>query len=259
MAGLSDEAGAYRSVPVMIGGSDYSPPGPEAVPGEMTDFGSWLARASTPGDEEFASLSGLIAAATAHTWFVTITPLHRWQWAGRAVADESVAHAPRLPIAIISKEDRLRYYDALELSQASVLTPLMVLLAECIEESLEEYEVAAQEQREQAEWAESLAEKFTQPERVRARNEFEVWKNAMELLKSYMHQTVDLFTQAADLGNAYLKDFGNLEFESTRRSGTASPPSERGSSGWTFAVPTPLRDTCSSSATRAIGSGVAAT
>ncbi len=213
LAGLSDEAGAYRSVPVMIGGSDYSPPGPEAVPGEMTDFGRWLARASTPGDEEFASLSGLTAAATAHTWFVTIHPFIDGNGRVARLLMNLLLMRHGFPIAIISKEDRLRYYDALELSQASDLTPLMVLLAECIEESLEEYEVAAQEQREQAEWAESLAEKFTQPERVRAQNEFEVWKNAMELLKSYMHQTVDLFTQAADLGNAYLKDFGNLEFE----------------------------------------------
>ena len=56
------------------------------------------------------------------------------------------------PIAIITKEDRHRYYDALEFSQASDLTPFIVLVAESIEESLEEYEAAAQEQREQTEW-----------------------------------------------------------------------------------------------------------
>ncbi len=55
------------------------------------------------------------------------------------------------PIAIVTKEDRLRYYDALEESQASDLTPFIVLIAECIEESLEEYESAAKEQEEQTE------------------------------------------------------------------------------------------------------------
>ena len=117
------------------------------------------------------------------------------------------------PIAIVTKEDRLRYYDALEFSQATDLTPFVVLVAECIEESLEEYEAAAKEQREQTEWAASLAQKFTKPERIRAENEYEVWKNAMELLKSQLQQTVHAVDQASDFGNVYLKDFGSLEFE----------------------------------------------
>ena len=117
------------------------------------------------------------------------------------------------PIAVVTKEDRLRYYDALEFSQASDLTPFVVLVAECIEESLEEYEAAAKEQREQIEWATSLGQRFTQPERIRAENEYEVWKSAMELLKSHLQQTVHAVDQAIDFGNVYLKDFGTLEFE----------------------------------------------
>ena len=118
------------------------------------------------------------------------------------------------PIAVITKEDRLRYYDALEHSQASDLTPFIVLVAECIEESLEEYEVAAEEQREQIEWAASLAQRFTKPERNRAENEYEVWKNAMELLKSHVQQTVNvLIDQVEGHLNVFLKDFGNLNFE----------------------------------------------
>ena len=81
---------------------------------------------------------------------------------------------------------RNKGYNALEESQSSDLTAFTALLAECIEESLEEYERAADEQREQQEWAQSLAQKFTRPEMIRVRNEYEVWRNAMELFKSYM-------------------------------------------------------------------------
>ena len=211
--GLTDEAGAYRSVEVSISGSDYSPPGPESVPAQMEGFGHWLSSISVPSDSAFAGPSGLVAAAVAHTWFVTIHPFIDGNGrVGRLLMNLMlIRHG--YPIAIITKEDRLRYYDALESSQASDLTPFVVLLAECIEESLEEYEAAAEEQREQTEWAASLAEKFTQPERIRAENEYEVWKNAMELLKSYLQQTVGVFDQAAAYGRVYLKDFGNLEFE----------------------------------------------
>ena len=213
LTGLSDEAGSYRSVPVVISGSDFSPPGPESVRPEMADFGQWLSIVSKPRDAAFAGVSGLVAAAAAHTWFVTIHPFIDGNGRVARLLMNLLLMRHGYPIAIISKEDRLRYYDALEFSQASDLTPFVRLLAECIEESLEEYEAAAEEQREQKDWAQSLADKFTQPERVRAENEYEVWRNAMELLKSYLQQTVGLFDQAATFGNVYLRDFGNLEFE----------------------------------------------
>ena len=210
---LSDEAGAYRSVPVAISGSEYSPPGPESVPGQMADFGRWLSEFSVPDDEAFAHVSGLFAAAAAHTWFVTVHPFIDGNGRVARPLMNLMLMRHGYPIAIITKEDRLRYYDALEFSQASDLTPFVILIAESIEESLEEYEAAAVEQREQTEWATSLAEKFTHPERVRAENAYEVWRNAMELLKSYLQQTVDVLDQVTDYGNVYLKDFGSLEFE----------------------------------------------
>ena len=201
--GISDEAGAYRTVPVAISGSDYPPPGPESVPAQMAEFGRWLVNASVPTDDAFAGIRGLLTAAVAHTWFVTVHPL--------LLNLMLMRHG--YPIAIVTKEDRLRYYDALEHSQTSDLTPFVVLVAECIEESLEEYEAAAKEQREHAEWAASLAQRFTRPERIRAENEYEVWKSAMELLKSHLQQTVYIFDQAIDFGKVSLTEFGNLEFE----------------------------------------------
>ena len=222
--GLTDEAGAYRSVPVAISGSDYSPPGPESVPGQMAEFASWLSQMSLPAESTFADVSALVAAAAAHTWFVTVHPFIDGNGRVARLLMNLMLMRQGYPIAIITKEDRLRYYDALEISQTSDLTPFITLLTESIEESLEEYEAAAKEQRSHTEWATSLAEKFTKPERVRAENEYEVWRNAMELLKSYLQQTVHIFDQAIDHGNVYLKDFGNLEFEKysvLRRGGSA--------------------------------------
>ena len=209
--GISDEAGAYRTVPVAISGSDYLPPGPESVPVEMAKFGRWLLNASVPTDDAFAGVKGLLAAAVAHTWLVTVHPFVDGNGRVARLLMNLMLMRHGYPIAIVTKEDRLRYYDALEFSQASDLTPFVVLIAECIEESLEEYEAAAKEQREHAEWAASLAQRFTRPERIRAENEYEVWKSAMELLKSLLQHTVDIFDQAADFGNFYFVDFSNRE------------------------------------------------
>lgn len=146
--GISDEAGAYRSVPVAISGSDYAPPGPVSVPAEMAELGRWLASASIAAEDSFSGVKGLLAAAAAHTWFVTIHPFIDGNGRVARLLLNLMLLRHGWPIAIITKEDRFRYYDALEASQSSDLTPFAVLVSECIEESLEEYAVAASQQRE---------------------------------------------------------------------------------------------------------------
>jgi len=222
--GLSDEAGAYRTVTVAISGSEYSPPSPESVPVQMEAFGNWLAGASIPAKDAFANVSGFLTAAVAHTWLVTEHPFIDGNGRVARLLMNLMLMRHGYPIAIITKEDRLRYYDALEISQASDLTPFIALLAESIQESLEEYEVAAKEQQVKTEWATSLAKKFTHTERIRAENEYEIWKNAMELLKSHVQQVAHIIDQATPFGSVYCRDFGNLEFEkySALRSGDSA-------------------------------------
>ena len=215
LKGIRDEAGAYRTVPIAISGSDYPPPGPESVPVSMQEFGRWISDVSVPAGDAFAGAKGLIAAAVAHTWLVTVHPFVDGNGRVARLLMNLMLMRHGYPIAIITKEDRPRYYDALESSQASDLTPFIVLVAECIEESLEEYEAAAKEQRDKNEWATSLAQRFTRPDRIRAENEYEVWKSAMELLKSHLQQTVHTINQVIEVRNVYLKltEFGTLEFE----------------------------------------------
>lgn len=222
LKGIDEGAGAFRTVQVEIGGSAYKPPGPEKVPGEMDAFSEWLQVASAPGEDRFASTDGLFAAAAAHTWLVTIHPFTDGNGRVARLLANLILMRYWFPIAIVSREDRHRYYDALEESQTTDLTPLLALLAESVRESLEEYERAAEEQRERSEWARELAEKFTKPERVRIQNEYEVWKSAMELFRSFLRQTAESITTG--LGHVWVKDFGHLDSEKyTRmRSGAAA-------------------------------------
>ena len=50
-------------------------------------------------------------------------------------------------------------------------------------------------------------------EKIKASNQYEVWRNAMELLKSLFKQTAELLSASADLGEIYFVDLGTLEFE----------------------------------------------
>ena len=210
---IDDEnAGKYRTVPVEIGGSEFSPPTPEKIGPEMNEFGQWLSE-STSQKIDLGSNLAIVTAAVAHTWFVTIHPFIDGNGRVARLLMNLILMRAGYPIAVITKDDRFRYYDALEISQASDLSAFTSLLSESIAESLEEYEEAAKEQRVMQEWAESLASKFTEKERIKARNDFEVWVNAMELLKSYFRQITQTINDSAPIGHISFRDFGTLEYE----------------------------------------------
>lgn len=213
LAGINDQAaGVYRNVPVEIGGSKYKPPGPEKVPSQMEEFGKWLsecsARVKTDNERD-----PVLFATAAHTWFVTVHPFVDGNGRVGRLLLNLILMRSGYPIAIITKADRSRYYDALEISQSSDLTAIVSLASECVEESLEEYEVAAAEQREHQEWAQSIVGKLQGAEIRRASNQYEVWRNAMELLKSVFRQTAEVVNSTATVADIWFKDFGQLELE----------------------------------------------
>ncbi|MBW7850219.1 MAG: Fic family protein [Rhodospirillales bacterium] len=206
------DAGKYRSVEVEISGSAYKPPAPESIAGQMQEFSAWLSKASVPTTGNEAE-NAITVATAAHSWFVTIHPFIDGNGRVARLILNLILMRYGFPIAIITKADRSRYYDGLEVSQASDLTAITSLVAECVEESLEEYEVAASEQREHLEWAQSIVGKFQKSERVRASNQYEVWRNAMELLKSVFRQTTEIVNSTASFGGLWFKDFGHIEVE----------------------------------------------
>lgn len=214
---IDDEnAGKYRTIRVEISGSAYKPPPPEDVPPEMEEFCQWLAHVSSPGsgDADDARIDPVVLAAAAHAWFVRIHPFTDGNGRTARIVMNLILMRHGYPIAVITRDERQRYYDALEESQTSDLTPFISLIIESVEESLEEYERAVAEQTAKDEWAESLVAKFTAPQRTEAENYYEVWKNAMELFKSYSRETGGLIDRrAGGLARIYFEDFGNLEFE----------------------------------------------
>jgi Fic family protein len=224
LKGIDDDwAGRYRLTDVEISGSNYKPPKSTCVSSDMQSYGEWLKDASVPGiifDQEKA----ILAASVAHTWFVMIHPFIDGNGRVARLLMNLILMRYGFPIAIISREDRNRYYDALESSQAADLTPFVSLIIESVEESLEEYENAAEEQRENLEWARSIASKFDNKEKIIASNEYEVWKSAMDLLRSHIRQKVDFLKESSSLGEVYFHDYGMLEFEkylSLRNHGSA--------------------------------------
>ena len=215
---IEDEhAGKFRDTEVRISGSEYVPPEAFRVPGEMSALGEYLQQISSLTSPS----SGLpiLCATAAHAWLAQIHPFVDGNGRTARILMNLILIRYGYPICIILKEERLRYYDALEESQASNLTPLLELVYENVEESLEEYEQATAEQRERQKWLESIRQTVEGPRENQLRNEYEVWQGGMELLKSYFQQAVDELNEMMSFGDVRFKckDFGSLEFEKYRQ------------------------------------------
>lgn len=209
----NDFAGKYRTGQVKISGSDYKPPDPQQVPMEMDDLGEYVSTVTSSEPPELDL--PILCAAAAHAWLAQIHPFVDGNGRTARILMNLILMRRGYPICIITREDRRRYIHALEESQASDFTYLIELIYENVEESLEEWEKAAREQRQHQEWLTSVTARFQQPELNRAHNEYEVWKRGMALFKGYFKQTVDAWNEQISVGNVSLnyRDYGELDFE----------------------------------------------
>ena len=209
----AEYAGRYRGREVKISGSEYKPPEAHLISQQMDELGTYIKKAASPDSPD--TDSPILCAAAAHAWLAQIHPFMDGNGRTARILMNLILMRRGYPICIIARDDRLRYYDALEESQAGDLTPLIELVYENVAESLAEWEKAAQKQRAEQEWLTSIAARLEGPALSQARNEYEVWLRAMELLKSYFKQTVDNVNEMKTAGGARLnfKDYGRLDFE----------------------------------------------
>lgn len=131
LKGIDDQvAGQYRSGQVRISGSEYIPPDPVAVPGLMHDFGVWLTA-------EAQSLSPVERAALAHFRLVDIHPFVDGNGRTARLLMNLLLMRDGYPPAIVRREDRLAYYEALDNAHARNTEPFVRLMAEAVERSLD--------------------------------------------------------------------------------------------------------------------------
>ena len=104
-----DNAGKYRSVPVMIGGSRHMPPQPWAVPVQMEQCFAWFGEAGQ-------DLHPVVLAAEIHERLATIHPFIDGNGRTARLAMNLALLSAGYPIANIpgDLDSRRAYYDALE-------------------------------------------------------------------------------------------------------------------------------------------------
>ncbi|MCG5075474.1 Fic family protein [Paraburkholderia tagetis] len=133
LKGINDgQAGRYREENVVIAGASTTPPDFLHLPAEMAALIQW--------HEGAADLHPLVRAAELHTRFVKIHPFVDGNGrTGRLLLNFELMKAG-YPPAIIRKEDRLSYYDALDEACVSAdFGAITRLVAQAVERSLVTY------------------------------------------------------------------------------------------------------------------------
>ncbi len=128
------EAGRYRHENVVISGASTTPPDFLHLDEEMRQLIAWYEQIQT--DQKHP----IIRAAELHTRFVKIHPFVDGNGrTGRLLLNFELMKAG-YPPAVINKEDRLAYYDALdEACITGVYDGITQLVAEAVQRSLEAY------------------------------------------------------------------------------------------------------------------------
>jgi len=198
---IDDEnAGKYRLKAVRISGSEFIPPEPILVPELMEKFFQWY--------ETDLEHHSIIKSSIAHAKLAEIHPFIDGNGRTARLLMNLILMRTGYPIAIIRKEDRPRYYEALEIShQKRDISPLVELIIERNTYTLREYLRAIREEKRAKEWAKKVADKGIEIVQKKLRNQYDIWRLKMEGFSSEFRHRVELLIEQRREKEAF-KKFG---------------------------------------------------
>lgn len=130
--GTEENAGSYRTGNVMITGAKHSPPEAHEVPHLMRSFIRWL------GSNQ-SKLHPIEFAAIAHHKLTHIHPFFDGNGRTARMLMNVILFHNGYPLVIILKNDRKKYYEALAKADSDNFKPMVALVAQAVERSLNIY------------------------------------------------------------------------------------------------------------------------
>lgn len=125
-------AGKYRETDVQILGSKHRPPPGYLVKAKMDDFIKWLSK----NEKKYHSI---VFAAIAHHLFVAIHPFEDGNGRTGRLLMNLLLMRRGYPISIILKNDRTKYYNALDDADKGQLKGIVRIVAHAVERTLNIY------------------------------------------------------------------------------------------------------------------------
>lgn len=124
-------AGRYRTGGVRIGGANFIPPNALKIDDYMSDLIAWV--------NENNNIHSVIKAAVFHHRFVYIHPFFDGNGRTARLVYNLILMKSGYPPAIILKNDRKKYYDALNKANLGDYSKLFLLVVQALERSLNIY------------------------------------------------------------------------------------------------------------------------
>jgi hypothetical protein len=125
-------AGAYRTGSLMITGSSHSPPDAQEIPHLMKEFVHWIKSSAK-------NLHPVELAALAHHRLVHIHPFADGNGRTGRLLMNLLLMQQGYPLVTILKHDRKKYYDVLDKADRGNQGPMIQLIAQAVERSLNLY------------------------------------------------------------------------------------------------------------------------
>lgn len=122
-------AGSYRTTDVQILGPKHKPPPGYQIQEKMTEFIEWINK----NEKKYHPVE---FAALAHHRFVAIHPFEDGNGRTGRLIMNLILMKEGYPIAIILKNDRIKYYKALEAADSSDQAPIILIVAQAVERTL---------------------------------------------------------------------------------------------------------------------------
>lgn len=125
-------AGKYRTSNVYIGGADHVPPDALQVSADMKQLTSWFAK-------QQKHLHPIELAALLHHKLVYIHPFFDGNGRTSRLVMNVILMRAGYPLAVILKNDRQKYYRALQAADQGKLSAIVKFVAQAVERSLDIY------------------------------------------------------------------------------------------------------------------------
>lgn len=203
-----DSPTGYRKGDAPIAGARFRTIDPVLIDFNMKELIGWLGPVST--SQRFNAIA---TASAAHIEFTQIHPFEDGNGRTARLVMNLILRRSGYPIAIITRDHRQRYYDALDTAdEAGDITPFMSLLIEIFSDGLSRFEAAAEEQRQQEEAAQQIAERMGRKDMPIIQDQYKIWSDAFLSLRSKFHSMVKQIDRNLKSGTVRMQSFDIADF-----------------------------------------------
>ena len=197
--------GDYRSIGVIITGSEHRPPEPFEVPIRMMELVEWV--------QANKEINPIILSAIAHHEFVKIHPFTDGNGRTARIILNLLLLKKGYPICNIKRTERPSYYQSLSEADRGNYEPIINIVANNCSELFAEYLRVRDESARMTEWAKRIGQKDFQSRLIKAKGEFEIWFNRMNLIKLEFKQNVNVLNENLESYKLTYYDYPEITFE----------------------------------------------